>query len=691
MNRGLFLLSFTFLLLFGSIIVNAQTTASPQNFHGKEIQTLVDYLRSLNYTAEADNIEKYLNNSNIIIEPLSGGQHGLNKWPQGPIYVDPGAFNHPRLPWNKSKPSDESAMISLASTLLHEKYHSEHHGFWKRVGSNGGHKLGGDNPMEVEGWNVTMDFLDRAINETLKKANNAQTAAEKEHWLELADQLIGIKLTRITDYKENKYGPELWNATELGELKGNVTDKLKKLQNGEDPSVKSVIDDHNEFERKVKLKAAEYFADFNQKVDAMTNDYGAKLARVPLMVNNKSIETPVKVEVSLSIDNPSDLGTGPYVFQINFHGAGNSVTVQQNESSFHPQYYLTIDSSEVTRIYRSDVPMQTAQELLRRGEITVSSTPPIGRQFEDTCGNGLLDRGEQCDYGYACPERMVCSIMCDCVYPVENPSGNLQPLPPRAPIQPDKNGNYWAIINAYNDNTGKIPAYFQGLLANEAIAIKIAGVNGNVYTYAAVIKNKKLESFSKSESISPTLRISFDEKIIQKIKNSAEPLTAVMAALNDGSIKLEPLTPANQFKILLANFGAKILGILKQGQFNVKPGDSIQITYLGRDATLVGNPYKLQIVIIKNEPVMPVMRSYESYPIGYTNQRSQQLIAQAPQRFSTNAGIYNQQLNNYRAQLARVSQVQLPSYGGAYQPSGVFTTGYSTGARYLTAIGGARR
>ena len=44
-------------------------------------------------------------------------------------------------------------------------------------------------------------------------------------------------------------------------------------------------------------------------------------------------------------------------------------------------------------------------------------TKPIGRQFKELCGNSELDRGEQCDFGYDCPNGMICSDICDCIYP----------------------------------------------------------------------------------------------------------------------------------------------------------------------------------------------------------------------------------------------------------------------------------
>lgn len=52
---------------------------------------------------------------------------------------------------------------------------------------------------------------------------------------------------------------------------------------------------------------------------------------------------------------------------------------------------------------------------------------PIGRQFEETCGNGQIDRGEQCDYGNPCPEGLECSGICICI----NPSWDDPRLPPR--------------------------------------------------------------------------------------------------------------------------------------------------------------------------------------------------------------------------------------------------------------------
>ena len=694
-RKHILLVAFLVLISLGPMFASGQTVANSTNFHGQEIQKLIDYLRSLNYNAEADNIEKYLNNSQIIIKPLSSGQHGQNKWPGGPVYVDPGAFNNPRLPWNKTKPSDESAIISLASTLLHEKYHSEHHGVWKRVGSNGGHWLGGGNPMEVEGWNVTMDFLDRAINETLKKAQNSQSTAEREHWLDVANQLLGIKLTRITDYNNNKYGPQLWNATELGELKRNVTEKLEKLQRGEETSLRTVIGSHNEFERKVKLKTAEYFVDFNQKVDAAANAYGAKLAQIPLMLNNKSSETPVKVEVNLSIDSPSDLGAEPYVFQINYRGVEKPVAVEQNLAGFHPQYYLTISSSKVTSIYRSAQPLQLAQELLSTGEITISSTAPLGRQFEDTCGNSLLDTGEQCDYGYACPERLICSVICNCIYPRENATGNNLPLPPREPVQPDENGIYYgSLINTFNSYLSSGPSFARSLLGNERVALIVTS-NGKEYTYVAVMQNGALEKFRKGEAKEATLatlKIKTSESVAANIINSSNPSNALQTALADGSIKLTSNGVSSTIKTTMINAGVKIASLLKPNEFEPVPGREVPIIYGSEPAKLFVNQHKdlkVRIITIGRGADEVVVNRFGS-KIGYTSQQVQTIITKQPAKYSANAGIYAQPPSYYTKPTivgTVKTSISLPQKGTIFVPYNVVQMGYYAKARSYPTVG----
>ena len=454
-------------------------TPDSTNFHGKEIQKVVDYLRGLNLTAYADNIELYLNQSKIIVQPLtlSSGELGQSDEFGGPIFIDPLPFNDPRWPMNIDNPNDASAAATLASILVHEKYHSEHHHAFGRAWGNSKHFFGGGNDFETEAWNASIIFMDEVINKTLTQAALTTNKTERLRLLEIATRLINSKTTLLADYAENGYGSDIWNATELEGIENDTKAALdaarissesnSSTSDSSSTSLRSLIQRHDAFEATSQMKLGSYAAGLAANELHDSADFALKLVTVVSTVKHLPQSQPMRVSVNLFFDlNNSDFNAKSMFFLLNY--PGNNGEIQVTDGRAQANYYLTIGQAKLVELYSSPNPSQSISSAFNRQEFILTDTDPIGRQFENTCGNGLLDRGEQCDYGYACPARLACSTTCACIYPNVNLSGAdlLPPSTPQpGPNGPDENGIYYGGLSPVDQFVAILTQFFQPVLA----------------------------------------------------------------------------------------------------------------------------------------------------------------------------------------------------------------------------------
>src|SRR3989338_2117247 len=460
--KNRYLLSTILVFIILSISVYAQTIANPSNFYGQEIQKVIDYLRSKGFILIADNIEFYLNNSLIIVQPLPGGQLGENNAKGGPVYLDPGLFPvPPPKGFDPSNPVHVEFMMSLAATLVHEKYHSEHHDIFDRIGGNGQEWTVGGNDMEFEAWSHMLNFLDDLIKKILEEANKPETSEEQRRKLiKTAKLLLSEKLSRLDDYEEKAYGPMLWNESELEKQKEDLEKLIeeweKQTKENKSVKIKDVLKSVSLFEDSVLKLQKAAMENFDSKAEKNSQVYAIKIVDVVRTIKNLPPDKPISIALYLHLDTPTDLGIGMQKFYIEYKGIQSKIRIDPLAKSdkFQPDHYLEISNSILRGIYTSENPNERIKELFNSGHISLSDTKPIGRQFEETCGNSQLDRGEQCDYGYNCPNGMICSEICDCIYP-----GQGNPLPQQPVSEED------VFVAETAPNTGIFRALFS-LLTN---------------------------------------------------------------------------------------------------------------------------------------------------------------------------------------------------------------------------------
>ncbi|WP_048119016.1 hypothetical protein [Methanosarcina vacuolata] len=103
-----------------------------------------------------------------------------------------------------------------------------------------------------------------------------------------------------------------------------------------------------------------------------------------------------------------------------------------------------------------------------------------------------------------------------------------------------------AKAELYNNNFDKVPEVLQRLVASEEIAGKIKLENGEMLYVTLLMGGGKIRDFYSYETptdpnskFGPSITVETDEKTIQKVLDSEEPLKEAVKCMNDDSLKVE--------------------------------------------------------------------------------------------------------------------------------------------------------
>jgi hypothetical protein len=98
----------------------------------------------------------------------------------------------------------------------------------------------------------------------------------------------------------------------------------------------------------------------------------------------------------------------------------------------------------------------------------------------------------------------------------------------------------------YNTNFDKVPEVLQQLVASEEIAGKIKLENGEMLYVTLLMGGGKIRDFysyntpnDPNSKFGPSITVETDEKTIQKVLGSKEPLKEAVKSMNDDSLKVE--------------------------------------------------------------------------------------------------------------------------------------------------------
>lgn len=103
-----------------------------------------------------------------------------------------------------------------------------------------------------------------------------------------------------------------------------------------------------------------------------------------------------------------------------------------------------------------------------------------------------------------------------------------------------------AKAELYNKNFDKVPDVLQRLVASEEIAGKIKLENGEMLYVTLLMGGGQVRDFYSYETpddpnskFGPSITVETDEKTIQNVLDSKEPLKEAVKSMNDGSLKVE--------------------------------------------------------------------------------------------------------------------------------------------------------
>lgn len=98
----------------------------------------------------------------------------------------------------------------------------------------------------------------------------------------------------------------------------------------------------------------------------------------------------------------------------------------------------------------------------------------------------------------------------------------------------------------YNTNFDKVPEVLQQLVASEEIAGKIKLENGEMLYVTLLMGGGKIRDFysyntpnDPNSKFGPSITVETNEKTIQKVLGSKEPLKEAVKSMNDDSLKVE--------------------------------------------------------------------------------------------------------------------------------------------------------
>lgn len=623
-----FIVAISLLSLFATVAHAQETVAAPGNFYGQEIQKVIDYLRSIGLNDYANNTELFFKAGKIIVKPLSGALRGENNQKGGPVYLIPSFFNPPPKGFDPKKPSDVTAMMDLATTLTHEKYHSENHEAYYRAGNNMPTK-GGTNNLEYEGWVAGLTFLDDVIKQTLDRAKDKKISKqEKEELLDLAKKLLDLKIQYEKDYEDNKYGPPIYTLHLLEEMKKAVEKELNKLKGNESQTVEvgSLIDSHNKLEEGVREGYAEYMKNYAGTGVSNSQEFALRLIEIANAAKNRPLEEPVKLYLVLNLDIPSDIGTGTHEFLLNYRPQ-QKIKVSSGVKPEYADYALTISQSVFTQIYMDKDPVSKTREIYNQGKFSVVELEP-----------------EQ------------------------------------AVIEKDLD----SLLAAYK-NIDKIPSSVRGLVKNERVNFMIDIGDSKKVVRGIVFSDEGLESVKGGLS-DPAIEFSTTKNVFKNIRDAHDKPAAVAQALNDGSIEYKALKTASRIKLFGARGVSKFVSLINKGTFKVEPGEKKQIVYAGQDATLEGYPNGLNVVVIPGNRDSPVVDSFGTAR-GYINSKIQTFMQQQPQAYSRNAGVYQYRITAYENHWQNVDYEPLvPTFATSYSSRDLMASAYN--GRVYAKVGG---
>lgn len=120
-------------------------------------------------------------------------------------------------------------------------------------------------------------------------------------------------------------------------------------------------------------------------------------------------------------------------------------------------------------------------------------------------------------------------------------AGTIGTIVSPATAAPDLFDTLNASVDIYNSNLDKVPSIVKYMLGNEITYVTIAMNNGDNLELKMVMKDAKVVQFEKIIGFdeSATVRVATNEKMVQELLTSGNPIDTFMTAMDDGTIKIE--------------------------------------------------------------------------------------------------------------------------------------------------------
>lgn len=219
------------------------------------------------------------------------------------------------------------------------------------------------------------------------------------------------------------------------------------------------------------------------------------------------------------------------------------------------------------------------------------------------------------------------------------------------------------VIATVNQGIDALPSSLTSLLKDQTVLLLI-----DEKPYGAVFVGTHLSQFREGTPEGATLRLVSSTSTLNTISTAADPLAALVLAINNKEIVFIGATLGNKILASLGEAAARWSARQLASQFT-PPADESQVVVINdQPGTLLRNNLGQRVVNFpeeaQGEAEEAVVISNYGETVGYTTTAAQQFIASWPGRYSSSAGIYVQPAAYYYNPAAASS---FPS--NSFQPS----------------------
>jgi len=227
-----------------STIVDTSTappmlSITPTSIEGQNVVAAAELMVEFGFTAEAANVQQWLNDGKIFRAELDGGTMGETNPLTKKITIDTGTL--PNFSLDRNNRLHFSWLLSLAAVLIHEKVHA-HQSWWYLYCSTFNYLYGildvsaggREHPAEQDAWTKDLAFLDQVINILKQRIREEwEGSASWEMLLQLNRELweaLNLKIQSIRAYYDDEnYGYLPYSIEAADELEGYRNEVLEEI------------------------------------------------------------------------------------------------------------------------------------------------------------------------------------------------------------------------------------------------------------------------------------------------------------------------------------------------------------------------------------------------------------------------------------------------------------------------------